>query len=205
MENLDIIILVVYYIILIGISWYSNYYYSSKVNWFIREQIKPEDQTIGLVYPILAVLFLITGFLGYLIPLISQNLYTNFISKEFYIINILVGSLILLLGIVIIFLSLIQLKNWQLLTGKEESELVKHGIFKIIRHPQDLGTAMAFIGFWLLTNNFFTFAIPIIICFALYQTSITEEERFMFFFSEEWRAYSNETNRWLSYQLFWPK
>lgn len=205
MEELDIFMLVVYYIALIGISWYSNYYYSSKVNWFIHKQIKPEEQTIGKIYPILAILFLIIGLLGYIIPLFLKNLYAALIPEELYLINIIVGSMILLLGIVLIFLSILHLKNWQLFTGKEETELIKHGIFKFIRHPQDLGTALLFIGGWLLTNNFFAIAIPAIICFALYQTSITEEERFMFFFSEEWRAYSNETSRWLSFQLLSPK
>ena len=105
----------------------------------------------------------------------------------------------LLLAVVILTLSI-----WLILSAhfivKDESRfdgIVKHGVFRIIRHPLYLGSMLFILGLAFATFSLASFGVFLIIfCFydfiARYEEKILESK-----FGDEYKSYKENTGKWL--------
>ena len=80
---------------------------------------------------------------------------------------------------------------------RKEATLVTHGPYRFVRHPMYSTTFLLFVGFTLLTSNWF-FGLTGIVTLAIlvYRTSI-EEKKLIEKFGEAYRSYMKETPRFM--------
>ena len=92
-----------------------------------------------------------------------------------------IGSVLVLIGLIIRVTSIIKLKQQftYTVTRIEYHELIETGLYKIIRHPGYLGQLIIFLGISVCLSNWLSILLMIIPVLLGYLNRINVEERFM--------------------------
>jgi protein-S-isoprenylcysteine O-methyltransferase Ste14 len=92
-----------------------------------------------------------------------------------------IGSLLVLTGLIIRVTSILKLKQQftYTVTKIENHELIETGLYKIIRHPGYLGQLIIFLGISVCLSNWLSVLLMIIPVLSGYIYRINVEERFM--------------------------
>jgi protein-S-isoprenylcysteine O-methyltransferase Ste14 len=111
---------------------------------------------------------------------------------------LLIGTLIIITGIIIRFIAIIQLGRFFTVnvTIRNDHQLVQRGFYKYLRHPSYTGSLLSFLGFGISLNNWFSLAIvflPTVLAF-IYRINI-EENVLVEQFGEQYRDYMRKTKR----------
>jgi protein-S-isoprenylcysteine O-methyltransferase Ste14 len=93
----------------------------------------------------------------------------------------LIGSVLVLTGLIIRVTSIIRLKQQftYTVTKIENHELIETGLYKIIRHPGYLGQLIIFLGTSVCLSNWLSILLMIIPVLSGYLNRINVEEKFM--------------------------
>ena len=112
----------------------------------------------------------------------------------------LIAFIISIFGLLIVIISMLQLnKNLSPFpTPKLNSHLIKHGLYRYIRHPIYTGIMLLSFGFGIYTNSTHKLIISFLLIFLFYFKSKYEEERLLNKFSN-YKEYVLTTGR------FFPK
>jgi len=108
------------------------------------------------------------------------------------------GYVLFSVGILLLLIALLQL-NTNLSpfpTPKNNSALIKTGVYKFIRHPIYTGIVIAFLGYAFLSNSIYKTGITILLLLLFYFKSKYEEKRLEQVF-EGYINYKNNTGRFL--------
>ena len=92
-----------------------------------------------------------------------------------------IGSLLVLIGLIIRVTSIMKLKQQftYTVTRIENHELIETGLYKIIRHPGYLGQIIIFLGISVCLSNWLSILLMVIPVLSGYLNRINVEERFM--------------------------
>jgi len=114
-----------------------------------------------------------------------------------------IGLIIAIIGAIIACSSRYRLgKNWSLSVQKKEShQLIKKGIYKIIRHPIYTGLLLLFIGNAIIVGDYRAI-IAVLIVFASFWFKLKKEEKLLTeTFGTEYEEYKNQTKALIPYVL----
>jgi len=124
-------------------------------------------------------LLMISISLGYWLSFIIASTKTGRIYhwNTFFVI----GSLLVLIGLIIRVTSIMKLKQQftYTVTRIENHELIETGLYKIIRHPGYLGQIIIFLGISVCLSNWLSILLMVIPVLSGYLNRINVEERFM--------------------------
>jgi protein-S-isoprenylcysteine O-methyltransferase Ste14 len=117
--------------------------------------------------------------LGYWLSFIMASTKTGRIYQ--WNILFLIGSIVVLSGLIIRVTSIIKLKQHFTYTvvKLENHELIETGLYKSIRHPGYLGQLIIFLGTSICLSNWASMIIMIILVLVGYLNRINVEEKFM--------------------------
>ncbi len=173
---------------------------------FVKPKKKFEWRSMGLFIGFIAALFtemygipltiyFLTGWLGSSYPVLdpfshsSGHLILVFLglSKSTLAMTLLhiITNGIIFLGFYIIY------KGWKLIHDAKEDELVTHGIYAHIRHPQYVGMWLITVGFLIQWPTLITLAMWPILMIVYYRLSMREERDMAKKFEPEFKAYKN--------------
>ncbi len=109
-----------------------------------------------------------------------------------------IGYPLICLGFVLIIMSFFLLnKNLSPFpTPKENGVLIKHGIYKYIRHPIYTGLLCIVFGYAICTNSAYKCIVAFFIFILLYKKSFYEEKKLLSKF-KTYALYKNKTGRFL--------
>jgi protein-S-isoprenylcysteine O-methyltransferase Ste14 len=113
-----------------------------------------------------------------------------------------IGILIMLLGISIRIISMLTLSKFytRTLITVNNQELVKKGIYRIIRHPGYLGTILIWGFAGLAMQNFIIFLVAIILVLTAYYYRIVNEEKMLLTtFGNKYLEYKKQSWRLLPF------
>lgn len=125
----------------------------------------------------------------------------NFVPHINFIGNI--GLSICVIGAIIACWSRYQLgKNWSLSVQKKENhELIRHGIYRIIRHPIYTGILLLFIGNTIIVGDY-RGIIAVIIVFTSFWFKLLKEEKLLLeIFGNEYLIYKSKTKALIPFIL----
>lgn len=114
-----------------------------------------------------------------------------------------IGLFISFIGLIIACWSRYLLgKNWSLSVQKKENhELIKSGLYKIVRHPIYTGILLLFIGNTIIVGDY-RGIIAVLIVFISFWYKLKKEEQFLTeIFGENYLEYKNETKVIIPYIL----
>lgn len=108
------------------------------------------------------------------------------------------GLLMIVTGMILRFISIRALGKFFTVdvTIREDHQIKKNGIYRLIRHPSYLGSILSFIGFGISLNNWISLiiiSIPVII--AMLKRIRTEEKLLADQFGTEYTDYMKRTSR----------
>lgn len=103
------------------------------------------------------------------------------IVMEFDWLNFLIGSFIVLLGLLIRFFSQGFAGYWMRSSEVEAYYMLDEGVYSIMRNPLYLGNFFIGFGFTLASNSFLIFLLPIysFVFFVYYYLIVREEESYL--------------------------
>jgi len=116
----------------------------------------------------------------------------------------IVGVIIMILGMIIHFLSVITLGRYftRTLAITNNHSVVRSGIYRLIRHPGYLGTILIGVGFGITSYNWILFTFIISFLVLIYSYRIYAEEKMMLEqFGNEYKEYMKESWRLIPYVL----
>jgi len=110
----------------------------------------------------------------------------------------LIGSAVFLIGMLIVFLSVLKLnRNLSVFpTPKKDGILIETGLYKYIRHPIYTGIIVAALGFSVYSGSGFRLIVTLLLLVLFYFKSKYEEQKLTNVFSD-YKAYMNRTGRFL--------
>ena len=104
-----------------------------------------------------------------------------FIGNADELLSDIVGPAMILLGIILVYTSVIDLKNnlspWPIPTQQSGSSIVDDGIYSYIRHPMYAGVLVGMIGLSLWTESFLRLLLTILLFLVLDAKSEYEETK----------------------------
>jgi len=80
---------------------------------------------------------------------------------------------------------------------RDKPQVIRKGIFGLIRHPVYMGEVLTYLGFLLLSLSIISAVVWLLIIVFLYNISRYEEKLLVDFFGEEYRQYMNEVPMWI--------
>jgi|SRR5690554_3999348 len=112
--------------------------------------------------------------------------------------TVLFASVVFLIGILLVFLSVLQLKkNLSVFpTPRENSWLVDKGIYKYIRHPVYTGVVLAGLGYSVYSGSGYRLLVTILLLILFYFKSKYEEQKLTEVF-DKYSEYKKRTGRFL--------
>ncbi|MCX7653939.1 MAG: isoprenylcysteine carboxylmethyltransferase family protein [Fervidobacterium sp.] len=138
-------------------------------------------------------------FLGIILALIPSDFRESWKTREFGIFQV-IGTIILAIGVVIRFLSIMTLgRHFTPDIGiVEDKKLVTNGLYSKIRHPSYTGEIVAFLGLALvfqhIPSSIFVFVFPAI---AFVYRAFLEEKKLIEEFGEEYLQYRKRTRMFI--------
>lgn len=110
----------------------------------------------------------------------------------------LIGSLVFVIGMLIVFLSVLRLnRNLSAFpTPKKDGNLIETGLYKYIRHPIYTGIVAAALGFSVYSGSGFRLIVTLLLLILFYFKSKYEEQKLIDVFSG-YKAYMKRTGRFL--------
>jgi protein-S-isoprenylcysteine O-methyltransferase Ste14 len=108
------------------------------------------------------------------------------------------GLIIIGVGIIIRFIAIYSLGRFFTVdvTIRQNRQLKKDGLYKIVRHPSYSGSIISFIGFGLSLNNWISLFVVTIAIFTAFMKRIRVEESVLQNqFGEEYTKYAKKTYR----------
>ena len=101
------------------------------------------------------------------------------------------------IGFVLILVAHVTLWRWysSFLVIKDGHQLIRHGIYRYLRHPIYTGTAMALIGLPLFLPSYYGFATMLLIIPLFLNRIRMEEEMLIGEFGPDYLAYMETTKR----------
>lgn len=113
-----------------------------------------------------------------------------------------IASTIVLVGILIFFLGLLQLKKnlTPFPSPKQDSQLVTNGIYSIMRHPIYTGIFLSAFGYSVHDLNFLRLTISLMLILLFYFKSVYEENLLVQKFPE-YKSYQKSTARFFPFTL----
>ena len=117
---------------------------------------------------------------------------------DHWIICIIIGSVLILIGLTIRVNSILTLNQYftYSVSEVENHELIEKGMYKIIRHPGYLGQLVILSGISISLSNWLSVLSMIVPVFLGYLNRIRIEEAFMVVqMGEKYKAYQKKTNR----------
>lgn len=133
-----------------------------------------------------------------LLVLVSYFLNRHNLFRSNSKILIFSGLIFVITGIIIRLIATFTLKECYTRTLKitDKHKVVKHGIYSIVRHPGYLGVTTFLIGCGLLTGNFLTIIlILLIVPFSFIKRLLVEEQMLIEYFGDEYKEYMKKTYR----------
>jgi len=80
---------------------------------------------------------------------------------------------------------------------REKPEVIRKGVFAIVRHPVYLGEILLYLGMLLFSMSIASMAVWLFAVVFLYYISRYEEKILLDHFGEEYRSYMNEVPMWI--------
>jgi protein-S-isoprenylcysteine O-methyltransferase Ste14 len=107
------------------------------------------------------------------------------------------GLFLLVIGIVLVFVAHVTLGRWysSFLVIKDGHQLIRHGIYRYLRHPIYTGTVTALIGVPLFMSSVYGFATMLLIIPLFLNRIRMEEEMLIGEFGPDYVAYMETTKR----------
>lgn len=138
-------------------------------------------------------------FIGLLLAIVPEDFRATWRHREFGLAQI-IGSFILLVGIIIRLLSVLTLgKHFARDIGvHREKELITSGLYARIRHPGYTGEIISFLGvgvvFWHFPASLFVTLLPLV---AFLYRAIVEEKVMLEEFGQEYEEYRKRTRMFI--------
>jgi len=110
----------------------------------------------------------------------------------------LIGIILIAIGLLIRWIAIISLRKYFTVdvSVKDDQQLIKTGLYKVVRHPSYTGSLLSFLGLGIAFVNWLTIAIIFIpILFAFLNRISVEENVLTERFGEEYTSYCNETKK----------
>ena len=140
---------------------------------------------------------LVTFIFGFLIN------YTKDVFPKIEIRNqIIFGSFMIIIGLIIIFSAIILFKKYQTtltpLNPSNATKLITDGIYKFSRNPMYLGLLLVLLGISIIINlTGGVFLIPLFILYLNFFQIIPEENAMIDLFKDEFLDYKKNVRRWI--------
>lgn len=131
-------------------------------------------------------------FVAYVFPVYGRAPYPVLVTQAGFVVSV-AGGFVLLLSLVQLNINLSPFP-----TPKEETKLVRKGLYKYIRHPIYTAILLLFFGYGLYQSSLYKIFITILLAVLFYFKSIYEEKCLEEKFAE-YKDYCNKTGR------FFPK
>jgi protein-S-isoprenylcysteine O-methyltransferase Ste14 len=122
----------------------------------------------------------------------------EFVGREFVFTPVTVLSLFLgVIGFVLIIVAHVTLWRWysSFLVIRDGHQLIRHGIYRYLRHPIYTGTVAALIGMPLFLSSVYGFATMLLIIPLFLNRIRMEEEMLIGEFGADYIAYMEKTKR----------
>lgn len=141
-------------------------------------------------------LFLLLSFMAVAVALVDYAVNFQIINYKLPETVFTVGLVLLLLGVYLRYISIKILGKFFVTKVQvtEDHELVKDGIYKVLRHPSYTGLILGFMGSVLMLQSAFATAIFVMLGIPAYiYRIIVEEKALISAFGEDYKAYRNDT------------
>lgn len=133
--------------------------------------------------------------------LVSSTFFISFLNfKIDGYIHFFIGSILILIGFVIMLLGMNEFKSLKRMSGLDNSILVKSGIYKKTRNPQYLGWFIFLIGLSLIVSSILAFIYVLVFIIIMHIRIIRLEEPYLLdIFGEEYKKYKNTVPRYFKF------
>ncbi|MHA1439239.1 MAG: methyltransferase family protein [Promethearchaeota archaeon] len=113
------------------------------------------------------------------------------------IIAFIFGGVLIVIGIIILFVSMVQFKSISRSFGRDTSQLITGGIYRWSRNPQNLGCFLILFGTSLITKSILAFLLSIVYLIIIHLYIIILEEKYLeLIFKEDYVNYKKRTSRY---------